>query len=340
MKVLVVDDESYVLEEIIDDLKAYDPSFVIRGFNNPAEALALCESDPPDLAFLDIELSSGNGIELAHDLLALNSDLKVAFVTAYNNYASEAFEAHAIDYLLKPIRIERLHQTVKKMMEEVQRGRIVGNRNSVGELSVRIFGGLRVSFGAEPLVFKRKKSAELFSFLLMHRGLPRHKDLIIDALYPDMTYPRAVTHLQTALYSLRKSLGGLLDKKVGIHYANEAYVLEIHPDYYDLEAFEAVSETPDGRILKIYKGRVFQQESWLWALPMQEKLEGRFLQALDHIIRSSYEKGDTEVFTEAVWRARPLLIEEEERFAEYREMVRAYLGARTEAMWVGFSEEI
>ncbi len=339
MKVLVVDDESYVLEEIIGYLKAYDPSFVIRGFNNPSEALALCESDPPDLAFLDIELSSGNGIELAHALLALNPDLKIAFVTAYNNFASEAFEAHAIDYLLKPMRVERLHQTLKKMLDELKRGRVSGNRDSKEELSIRIFGELRMNFGPSTIAFKRKKSAELFSFLLIHRGMPQHKDLLIEALYPDMTYPRAVTHLQTAVYSMRKSLGGLPEKKVGIHYANEAYALEIHPDYFDLEAFESVVKAPDSRLLKIYKGRVFQQESWFWALPMQEKFEGRFILALDEIIRFSYERRDTEVFTEAVWRARPLLIEEEERFAEYREMVRAYLGARTETKWMRFSEE-
>jgi len=84
-------------------------------FTTPAEALAWLEDHQPDLLFLDIEMPSTNGIELAKVLAAHDTDgADVIFVTAHTGFAINAFEACALDYLVKPIYTEKLQESLAR----------------------------------------------------------------------------------------------------------------------------------------------------------------------------------------------------------------------------------
>jgi len=81
--------------------------------SRPSEALARIESLRPDLLFLDIQMPGMNGFEL---LNRLSHQPWIIFVTAYDRYALEAFDANSIDYLLKPVRQERLERAMDKLL--------------------------------------------------------------------------------------------------------------------------------------------------------------------------------------------------------------------------------
>lgn len=117
MKVLLIDDERLARNEL-RRLLAEFPSLTIVGEAGSAdEADALLPRLQPDLLFLDIEMPGRNVFEW---LAVLERAPQVIFTTAYDQYAVRAFEANALDYLLKPIESPRLAQAVRKMLATAQ----------------------------------------------------------------------------------------------------------------------------------------------------------------------------------------------------------------------------
>ena len=112
MKVLIVDDEPPArdrLRELITRLPDYE---TCGEAGHGAEALRLAMSLQPDIVLLDIKMPGLDGLETARRLGELNQPPAIIFVTAYGDHALEAFEAHAVAYLLKPVRLERLEQAL------------------------------------------------------------------------------------------------------------------------------------------------------------------------------------------------------------------------------------
>lgn len=113
-KTIVIDDEQLARQRIKRLLKEYDEIEIIAEAENGAEGLLLIEQHQPDLIFLDIEMPVLNGFEM---LAKLTHQPKVVFTTAYDQYAIKAFEEGSIDYLLKPVELERLDKTIKKLKQ-------------------------------------------------------------------------------------------------------------------------------------------------------------------------------------------------------------------------------
>jgi two-component system response regulator AlgR len=113
LNVLIVDDELPARERL-QRLVAEVPGCAVAGIcANGPDALALVHKLDPAVVLLDIRMPGMTGIEVARHLGALENPPAVVFTTAYDEYALEAFEAHAVGYLLKPVRRERLEQALK-----------------------------------------------------------------------------------------------------------------------------------------------------------------------------------------------------------------------------------
>ena len=114
---LVVDDERPVLDEL-DFLLQRDPRIgEVATTASGAGALRLLEKQRPDVVFLDVVMPGLSGLDLAHVLARFMEAPKIVFVTAYEGHAVDAFELNAVDYLLKPVREERLHEAVRRVVE-------------------------------------------------------------------------------------------------------------------------------------------------------------------------------------------------------------------------------
>ena len=105
IRCLVIDDERLSRAELIALLQEVGGCEVIGESSNAKEAIQMIRELQPDLLFLDIDMPGSNGFEL---LAQLDNPPQVVFATAYDQYAIRAFEVKALDYLLKPIRLERL----------------------------------------------------------------------------------------------------------------------------------------------------------------------------------------------------------------------------------------
>jgi DNA-binding LytR/AlgR family response regulator len=110
---LIADDEPHLARHLQEHLKRLWPELqVVHVARNGAEAAERIAALQPDIAFLDIKMPGLTGVEVAQ---GIEGDTRVVFVTAYDEFAVQAFEHEAIDYVLKPVKAERLAQTVERV---------------------------------------------------------------------------------------------------------------------------------------------------------------------------------------------------------------------------------
>lgn len=115
MKALVVDDEELARKRIVNLLEDVPEIEVIGECSNGKTAINQIDLQKPDLVFLDISMKDMNGFEVLQKIKISPKPI-VIFVTAYDNYASRAFDVEAFDFLLKPFRDERFSRTIKKVL--------------------------------------------------------------------------------------------------------------------------------------------------------------------------------------------------------------------------------
>jgi two-component system LytT family response regulator/two-component system response regulator LytT len=116
---VVVDDEQPAREELCFLLEQMDGVRVVGQADNGVSALSLIEDVEPHLAFLDVQMPGLTGFEVARLLLDKPSAPQTVFVTAYDQYAVDAFEVNAVDYLLKPVEQARLEQAIERVRHRI-----------------------------------------------------------------------------------------------------------------------------------------------------------------------------------------------------------------------------
>lgn len=114
MRILIVDDEPLARDRLRHLLSEMPNVEIVGEAGDGRGALELCARLHPDLVLLDIRMPGMDGLEAARHLVQLGDAPAIVFTTAYGDYALQAFEAQAVDYLLKPIRSERLAQALSR----------------------------------------------------------------------------------------------------------------------------------------------------------------------------------------------------------------------------------
>lgn len=294
MRIIIVEDELDTLEELRDYVHEYDEKIEIEVCSNPLLAIKTFQTNSYDAALLDIQMPEMTGLELADCLSALSPTISFVFITAYNNYAAEAFEINAVDYILKPLRQERLNKALDKIRKEVEE-KEKSERIAFTSLSIQAFGKMVVSSGDNILKWKRQKSAEIFAYLLHQHGTPVHKEKLCEMMWPDYDPQKSLTYLQTIMYQLRKNISEIGDHNVFIDYADHCYRLTINMVRYDVDLFakafdQSFAQSPPSidsliEAEQLYTGPYFEEEGWIWALGRQQDLAGKYLKILESMIR-------------------------------------------------------
>jgi two-component system LytT family response regulator len=129
-----VDDEQPALAELRFRLAEVDPSIDVQTCETGVGALRLLQRERFDVLFLDIQMPGLDGLELAGVLNDLQRPPAVVFVTAYEEHAVRAFELRAVDYLLKPVALERLRETIGRLRERSARAPVPASPSSAALL--------------------------------------------------------------------------------------------------------------------------------------------------------------------------------------------------------------
>lgn len=281
MKVVVIDDER-AMQLIMQNMLAKIAGVDVAGvFGETASAESFMAGHEVHLVFVDIQLPNESGIAFARRLAESGRDVHVVFVTSHKEYALEAFEVYALDYLVKPVSPERLAKTVRRAMA-MQPPQDAPDGGESRPLVIQGLGGLFArSKQGGAIRWRTNKCAELFAFLLLNRGRSVSRERVIADVFAGMPEKNAVSYLNTTVYQLRKTLEphGL---KYSIRSENGGYRLELAEadiDFIILEQRLKAFKTIDGSNLEaareaetLYTGDLFGERACLWSLHESERL--------------------------------------------------------------------
>ena len=137
IRTILVDDEPLAIQGLELRLAAYDDVEIIDKCQNGREAIRSIKTHKPDLVFLDIQMPGFDGFSVVQGLMEVEPPLFV-FVTAYSDHALKAFEAQAIDYLMKPVEESRLADTLDRVRQRLTEKRGVEEVDRLKEVIAEI----------------------------------------------------------------------------------------------------------------------------------------------------------------------------------------------------------
>ncbi|WP_240613646.1 response regulator [Pueribacillus theae] len=293
MRAILVDDEPLILahfEKIVKDIHGIE---IIGVFINPNEALTAILQTKPDVVFLDIEMPELNGLEVAEQIQSSFPQTNIVFITAYSDYAVKAFELNAVDYLLKPVRHERLVETIRRLNKS----------NTHPKAPTRApmiccFQSLQFKWSNDlsqklDVRWRTNKARELFAFLVHYRQKPVRKDMILDLFWPDTDWDKGFTQLYTAIYQIRKTLGSInFDIRITSH--ENSYMLDLNEVKVDVDEWEkgineCSSVTRDTlpvhqKLIDLFQGDYLAENDFIWAENERERLRTLWL---NHVTKVS-----------------------------------------------------
>ncbi|MFC5470680.1 response regulator [Cohnella suwonensis] len=287
MKAIVIDDEGPALDSLTRLLERNGID-VAGSFRDPREALKQQGSLRFDVAFVDIEMPELNGLELAARLQTSKPDLQIVFVTAYEQYAVEAFELDAADYLLKPVQLGRLDMTLKRLRAAARGGSSDEGKASLHTICLLQRLGFHDAQGSLlDIQWRTAKARELFAYLVHCGDRSPSKDELIDTLWPDGDVDKAATLLHTSLYHIRQTMKNA-NFPLKVEYKEGRYRLVL-PQMTGIDASQweqavaVAAEVGDADkwqelLLEGYRGDYLEAESFLWAEPERERVRALWLE--------------------------------------------------------------
>lgn len=163
---VVAEDEALLREALLASLQVAWPELeIVAECEDGGSALEAIADHQPDVAFLDIRMPGLTGIEVAAAAIEASPRTQVVFVTAYDQYAMAAFDAGAVDYLLKPIAADRLAQTVQRLRARINTGR--ADSDALGSLLRELTTTLPRKTAAEPLVWLTASSGSATRLIMV-----------------------------------------------------------------------------------------------------------------------------------------------------------------------------
>ncbi|WP_019535749.1 response regulator [Paenibacillus ginsengihumi] len=283
MKVILIDDEHLALSYLEHQLLKIADVEIVGKFVNPFEGKDAIIQRDVDVVFLDINLPEISGIELAELLLESKPYLNIVFVTAYDDYAVQAFELNALDYVLKPVGIERLSKTIRRIQERT--GSVPSGSANVRPLKLNMFQHFSMETDDllwTPMRWRTSRAQELFLYFLQHRGQHVRKTALIDLLWPEYEPNKSFSQLYTAVYHIRKTL-----EPYAPHFKlmnmTDGYMLVLKNVTLDVEVWESfvqsglpvTAETIQEyeKIMAIYTGEYLQEFDYWWAESERHRLK-------------------------------------------------------------------
>jgi two-component system LytT family response regulator len=283
LKIILVDDEKPALAFLQRMLSSY-PELIISGsFHDPNLALEFLLTEKIDVIFLDIEMPKINGLEATARIGQICPDVEIVFVTAYSQYAVDAFNLNALDYLLKPLQRKRVDQTIAKLLKQAESRNPQHNPLS-DELKIQCLQQLHLRKKNGDLVqlrWRTQKTMEVFAILIHNRHQTLHRTILTELLWPEWEPEKAMAHLHTAAYYLRKMLKEKLPM-MHMNYENEGYRLDMGMVNVDCEEWErSLQAAPilasDSVIIHLqlhqaYTGDYLEIHGFLWAEVERQRL--------------------------------------------------------------------
>jgi len=251
LRIITLDDSESALKLLNGAIAAACPTADIAAFTRPSELLKYTKDNYYDIAFLDIKIWDMNGLAVAKELKKYNPAVNIIFVTAYSEYASEAFELYPSGYIMKPVTKEAVEREIKNLRHPV-------DRKSQVQIYVQTFGNFEVFSYGIPLKFKYSKTKELFAYLIDRNGAAINMNELCAALWEDrQDTANLKAYLRKLISDLLASLKQIDADNVIIKRHNSISVI---PEKIICDSYEYIKSNPV--YINAYTGQYMAQYSW------------------------------------------------------------------------------
>lgn len=282
MKVVLVDDEKFMLLIMRRMISKIPDIEVVGSFQSPNEAYLFLKENKVSIVFVDINMPEENGLDFARRVSREVKDIAIFFLTAHKEYALEAFELHAFDYIVKPVSQEKLENSILIAKERLVFLQESNDSIRKPKLSINFLGSMEIWGTSNEMVhFTSTKSIELLSYLVIKKGRFASKWNIIDDVFGGMPPHNAETYLNTTIYKLRKALEPY-DMKSAIVSGDESYRIEMKYIYADFMDFEnrltshfnihSYNQAEVLQIDKVFRGELFGDKDYYWSYAEKERI--------------------------------------------------------------------
>ncbi len=275
IRALLIDDEEIALDVMEILLEQAGGVTVIGKYRKVADAVDQAADLKPDVIFLDIEMPGMNGLAAGKLLFERCPRADIVYVTAYHQYAVDAFESNAIGYLLKPVTSERLAETLARYKALRAREAIrlreapVPETDAEPKLRLNVLGSLELfDVQGNIVTWRTRKTKELFACLWCFRDAPSTRYQLIDRLWPEVDADRAQALFHTTVYNLRSMLKaeGFPDM---VTFENGRYWMQTGRIESDADRLKDVMSRMDlsaaDEALSLYRGDLLETEYYQWA---------------------------------------------------------------------------
>ena len=245
MYAIAVDDEPLMLRALAKAINASDDIISVESFSSCEEVLIWIKEKPVDVAFLDIDMRGMGGLALAERIKEYQPECKIVFCTGYEQYAVEAFQIHAFGYLMKPISAEDIQKEIDFIKKQDRKEKM---------LTVRCFGEFEVYKNGKIVHFPRRKSKELFAYLIDRQGASVNGRTIITGLWGDGDVEKNLNYLRQISMNLRQTLESVGAKEI-FDTNNKQYSLKT--EQIDCDYFQYLK---NGK--PVFQGEYMTQYSW------------------------------------------------------------------------------
>lgn len=297
IKVVLIDDERPAIKELEYLLKDYESISISEKYTNPLKAIEEVDKVNPQVVFLDINMPQLKGLDAASMILDRCPSAEIVFVTAYDQYAIEAFEIHALDYILKPVSKTRLAKTIQRIINKGSNGMPLDKEK---KFVIRTLGKFQAGWENDnPVKWRTEKTRELFAFLLHFADREVSKEEIIEAVFFDIDAERAIHQIHNGIYYIRKTLQeyGVDKNKVAIEGNYRLKLGDIRIDSFEFkENLKIISPRDiDSAVFEstigLYDGDYFESEDWAWAEQERERLSRQYMEVLVRLVENYIMEG-------------------------------------------------
>ena len=248
MRILLVDDEDLQLLRLNNEVKKVLSDAEILSYNSSLDALKDNRNTKIDIAFLDIEMPGLNGIRLAKELKKANPQVNIIFVTAFDNYAMDAYKIHDSGYLSKPVKADKIKEEIEALRYPIELA-------PKKKIQIKCCGNFEAFYNGEPIRFSYKKSKEVFAYLVDREGSAININELNAVLWEE-DHP---SYLRNLIADIQQTLKAIGCDDVFIKRHNECY---IDVEKVDCDAYEYKKDNPNA--VRMYRGEYMIQYSWAY----------------------------------------------------------------------------
>lgn len=249
MVILAVDDEKIILEDLKYLLNGINSSFQVITASSALDAMEIVRNQVLDLVITDIHMPEVDGLQLAEFIKKKQPQCHVIVLTAYEQYAFDAWKLYLDGYLLKPIMKKQLVNVLDHLGLNIQPAQ--------NHLKAVCFGEFKLFYNDQELTFARSKSEELMAILIKECGRYVSVDEICDILWGDSVEEKnKKTYCRQLVHNIRTTLSEYAAEDVLVH---KRSFYAIDPQKIDCDYFDYLKNNPDDTG---YVGEFMSQYAW------------------------------------------------------------------------------